>query len=129
VQISLLLFFLSFTSLYSRFCSKSLSHLIHTKVPPNEKKVVKEREKKWKTYWRTIKTICEKAKRIFKASESILLWFVILKFTYKLKLSLSMKLSLSCRALPWSAPGRDLLSDRGVADATTLARLVVKHST
>jgi len=38
-------------------------------------------------------------------------------------LSLSMKLSLSCRALLWSAPGRDFLSDRGVVDATTLARL------
>jgi len=37
-----------------------------------------------------------------------------------------MKLSLSCRALLWSAPGRDFLSDRGVVDATTLARLVGK---
>ena len=36
-----------------------------------------------------------------------------------------MKLSLSCRALLWSAPGRDFLSDRGVVDATTLARLPV----
>jgi len=70
-----------------------------------------------------MKTICEKAKRIFKASESIWLWFVILKFTYKLKLSLSMKLSLSCQALHWSAPGDDFFSDRGVVDATTLARL------
>ena len=39
-----------------------------------------------------------------------------------------MKLSLSCRALLWSAPGRDFLSDRGVVDATTLARLVLSLS-
>ena len=66
------------------------------------------------------KIIYKKAKRTFKASENVWWWFVILKFTYKLKLS------LSCRALLWSAPGRDFLSDRGVVDATTLARLMSK---
>jgi len=35
-----------------------------------------------------------------------------------------MKLLLSCWALRRSAPGRDFLSDRGVVDATTLARLM-----
>ena len=99
MQISLLFFFLSFTSLYSRFGSKSLSHLIRTKVPPSEKKVVNEREKKWNTYWQKIKTISGKARREFWALEDVWLWFEIRKFTYKLNPSLSWFLSLSWG--PW----------------------------
>ena len=38
--------------------------------------------------------MCEKARRTFKASKNVWLWFVILKFTYKLKLVLSCEAAL-----------------------------------
>ncbi|RPB05031.1 hypothetical protein L873DRAFT_1798491, partial [Choiromyces venosus 120613-1] len=49
----------------------TLSSLTETKVPPHENKSCKRAERKWRTYFQTFKTMCERARRMFKASENV----------------------------------------------------------
>ena len=81
-----------------------------------ENKSCKREKEKSKTYFQRLKTMCEKVRRRFKASESVYLWFVIHKFTYKLKVALGW----GDRHSLWWSPGV-LQSGRNLGTAISVA--------